>query len=869
MFERRRVIAVLLTVVMVFGLFAALPSPAFADTVGPHSSVNGYDDPAGGIYVATSGNDATATGSRDKPYKSINTALTAAPAGSTIILRGGTYQEGDAVRVRKNNITIKSAKGEWAVIDLTNIPADSELSAIWFHPENTITGQNVTGCKIQGLEVRGGFYNVCFDTQWDYGNSYRGGASNNIIEDCVLHDSKNDCVKLKPNCDNITIRYCEIYNSGRSQTGHPDFWNGYRNSEGIDNVNGDNMHAHHNYIHDICSTGIYAKGGATDAIIEYNRVERTNAAGIQVGFDSNLEYFDTTVNPQYYENIRGIARYNLIIDANWEGIGIYAAKDVQIYNNTIVNAKAFEHNAIYFGFAPQDGDMTGSPPSTNVTIRNNVISLTSSYSRPLLLIRYVSDYGGVSCLTGMPTMSNNCYYIASRSATFTDNRPGSTLSNGSLAAWKTHIGGDSGSIEVNPSLNSDYIATNSACAGMGIQTPLTVGGGGTITPPPSSSKDITSLSINGASGSISGTAISVTLPAGSSVTSLTPVIVHTGVSIAPTGARNFSSPVTYTITAADGSTKSYTVTVTVTPSNPGTGGGVPAEGLYTISPKCTAGMVLDIAGGSTASGGNVQTWYDNTTAAQTFRLTSVGSGYYTLTNIGSGMLLDVNGAGQASGTNVHQWGANSTAAQKWQLIATPDGDGSYYLKSACNGLYLDITGASGNAGANVQVFSGNSTNAQKFYFKAITQVLAPGNYVIISRLSSSSRELVADVSGGSTTSGANVQIWVSNGTGAQRFRFAYNAANGYYTITNTQSGLALDVAGANSASGTNVWQYTPNNTRAQWWRVIANGDGSYRIVSATGGCVLDVSGANTASGANIQIYSWNGTNAQKWTFKPL
>jgi len=38
-----------------------------------------------------------------------------------------------------------------------------------------------------------------------------------------------------------------------------------------------------------------------------------------------------------------------------------------------------------------------------------------------------------------------------------------------LAAWKTHISGDDdGSIEVNPSLNADYMPTNTQCAGMGI-----------------------------------------------------------------------------------------------------------------------------------------------------------------------------------------------------------------------------------------------------------------------------------------------------------------------------------------------------------------------------------------------------------------
>ncbi|HEY4175797.1 MAG TPA: DUF5018 domain-containing protein [Kofleriaceae bacterium] len=80
---------------------------------------------------------------------------------------------------------------------------------------------------------------------------------------------------------------------------------------------------------------------------------------------------------------------------------------------------------------------------------------------------------------------------------------------------------------------------------------------------PSTAKDIIQFTILGVDGVISGTDISLTLPYGTSLTSLTPTIVHTGVSVSPTSgaAQNFSSPVDYTVTAMDGSTQTYAVTV--------------------------------------------------------------------------------------------------------------------------------------------------------------------------------------------------------------------------------------------------------------------------------------------------------------------
>ena len=90
----------------------------------------------------------------------------------------------------------------------------------------------------------------------------------------------------------------------------------------------------------------------------------------------------------------------------------------------------------------------------------------------------------------------------------------------------------------------------------------------TVTVAPSFAKDITSFIILGIPGTIDANAVTLTVPSGTNPSSLTPTIVHTGASVSPASGvpNNFTSPKTYTVTAADGSTKAYTVTVTVAPS---------------------------------------------------------------------------------------------------------------------------------------------------------------------------------------------------------------------------------------------------------------------------------------------------------------
>ena len=94
------------------------------------------------------------------------------------------------------------------IIDLTeDYNPTIEDSGVYFASE-------ASGYKLRSIEVMGGYYAVCMETKWGWGGDDDWmAASDIIIEDCILHDSRYNVVKVKPNCDNITIRYNEIYNS--------------------------------------------------------------------------------------------------------------------------------------------------------------------------------------------------------------------------------------------------------------------------------------------------------------------------------------------------------------------------------------------------------------------------------------------------------------------------------------------------------------------------------------------------------------------------------------------------------------------------------------------------------------------------------
>lgn len=299
-----------------------------------------------------------------------------------------------------------------------------------------------------------------------------------------------------------------------------------------------------------------------------------------------------------------------------------------------------------------------------------------------------------------------------------------------------------------------------------------------------------------------------------------------------------------------------------------------ADGTYTISTLLNSNYVLDVKDGSTSNGANIQLYETNDTAAQQFKVSHDSQGYVTFTNVKSGRVLDLNGAVVKDAGNIQQYTSNGTRAQKW--IVKQDGNG-YVVMSAINPNYiLDLNGGSVRNGSNIQLHSVTGSNSQRWNItKYVSKderinnlaaqnknTLADGVYEINSVKNSN---YTLDVNSASTRNGANVQLYLRNGTQAQAFKVTHDS-QGFVTFTNVNSGKVIDLDGAITKNGRNIHQYASNSTRAQKWIVQQSGSG-YSIVSAIDtSFALDIRNGSVYSGSNIQLYKSNNTAAQQWTF---
>lgn len=346
-------------------------------------------------------------------------------------------------------------------------------------------------------------------------------------------------------------------------------------------------------------------------------------------------------------------------------------------------------------------------------------------------------------------------------------------------------------------------------------------------------------------------------------------------------------------------------------------------GVYMFKTNLDGTPVVDISGGSVTSGANVQIYKSNNSLAQRFKVSFAGNGLYRIESFRSGKVLDVAGGSTANGANVQQYTANSTLAQYWYVKKV--GDNTYSFLSAKSGKALDVYGAKAANGTNVQIYTwGENNKAQRFSLvrdSVLDESCASGKAIsegIYSFSSVLAPTRVVDIAGASRNDGANVQLYKTNNSLAQKFELSY-LGNGLYTIRSAVSGKVLDIAGASTKTGANVQQYHSNGHRAQAWYFVkqndawmirsalngkaislqsdtdANGvnicmkdanaaaesqqfavqqaplfdDGVYTVKSSLGNYRLSVTNASKAVGGNVQIWSTSTNLAQRWKLTHL
>lgn len=287
--------------------------------------------------------------------------------------------------------------------------------------------------------------------------------------------------------------------------------------------------------------------------------------------------------------------------------------------------------------------------------------------------------------------------------------------------------------------------------------------------------------------------------------------------------------------------------------------GTVAAGTYAVRSALSASCVLDAAGAGTADGTAAQVYSANGTDAQAWVVEDAGAGYVTVRNAASGLALDVPGGSACSGAQLQLWTPNGSWAQRW--VAVRAGAGIRLVSALDDTLSVDLPGASTADGSRLQLYADNGTAAQRWSFvtPGCTQVVPNGVYVIKSAMN---QNYVLDIDGASDANGANAQLYEANGTGAQAFALTWS--NGYYAISNVNSGKYLDLENGSNQNGANVQQQGTFVRDSARWSLVGNPDGSFVFVNFASGTCMTVASPSAENYSNVQGAVRTGATGQKW-----
>ena len=275
------------------------------------------------------------------------------------------------------------------------------------------------------------------------------------------------------------------------------------------------------------------------------------------------------------------------------------------------------------------------------------------------------------------------------------------------------------------------------------------------------------------------------------------------------------------------------------------------------------GKVLDVEGGGSSNGTNVQVYERNNSSAQKFvfeptELVKTAT-YVFHSGANYGQVIDLNNASTQDGATVTVWTSNNGGNQKWNLSG--NGDGTYRISNAANGKVLDVSGGTVSDGARVVQYSWHNGLNQKWYVVYDKE----GGFVFES---AQNRDVVLAVGSPAPSNGASIRVEKKTGAANQRFcleqtvytppmpsdrQVMQNRIWGYGS--GTQWLIGVD----RSTHRVGVFRGSANNWTLQyWWSCVTGAPGTPTITGyyrTTGGKRMSLS---TDSRAKWCTQIWNG-----------
>src|SRR5271168_4518979 len=299
------------------------------------------------FYVSPTGNDAN-SGSLASPWRTVQHAADRALAGSTVNVRGGTYEERVNINASGNAsegfITFRSYPGETAILDAEHLAPNSRSGVLTIHDKSYV--------RIEGFEIRN--YRTAEHRLTPMGISVTGAGSHiELLKNNVHHIEQNFNGRDAP---------------GRGGNGFGIAVYGTDANSPISELVIDGNEVHH--LKTGSSESLVVNGNVTNFRITHNIVHDNNNIGIDViGFER------TAPNPAVDQARDGVVSENLVYNITSRGNPAYG--NVQDSDGIYVDGGTrvvIERNVIHdVDFGIELASEHKGRATSYITARNNLI----------------------------------------------------------------------------------------------------------------------------------------------------------------------------------------------------------------------------------------------------------------------------------------------------------------------------------------------------------------------------------------------------------------------------------------------------------------------------------------------------------------
>ena len=262
------------------------------------------------------------------------------------------------------------------------------------------------------------------------------------------------------------------------------------------------------------------------------------------------------------------------------------------------------------------------------------------------------------------------------------------------------------------------------------------------------------------------------------------------------------------------------------------------DGYFFIQPLHSK-EVWDVEGSSDKNGTDLQLWSLDKTANQRFKFEYAGQPRtYRIKSLDSGKYVDASYSKiNENGCNIQLWHKNGGDNQKWRLHSydkwqMPPEDQVFYIKSAYTNKYWDVSGDGAETnknGANVQMWGYSTASDRKYKIKP------SGDHSWI-YIQAQNGGRVLDIPKGSGDNYANMHLYESNGSNAQKFAIQFTSPITF--ALRTKHWKSVDIKGGSSdewkKNGADLIQYDSHYGKNQQFQLIyASGEKEGEVYNFT------------------------------------